>query len=266
MGTFDTITCITDLGRTDESVGLLHSILRDLAPATRVIDLCHDIDPGDVRAGSLMLARSVPYLSQGLVLASVGSLSDRPAIAVSVGDGQSILVGPDNGLLGAAVAVVGGADYAVQLTNRELHNASPGLNHLARDVLAPVVGYLASQGSISELGPRINPSLLLPSLIPIPRIENDGTVVAEVIRRTRYGAAQLNVDREIIEGLGETVLLGFGDEQRVVRVQHPEDVNPGQLAIVDDEYGLLAIATGLNEGVIPMELDAGSEVTLKEVT
>ena len=127
MGTFDTITCLTDLGTADESVGLLHSILHDLAPAASVIDLCHDIDPGDVRAGSLMLARSVPYLSPGLVLASVGSILERPAIAVSVGDGQSILVGPDNGLLGAAVAVVGGADYAVQLTNEELHTDSPGL-------------------------------------------------------------------------------------------------------------------------------------------
>ena len=266
MGSFDTITCLTDLGTADESVGLLHSILHDLAPAAKVIDLCHDIEPGDVRAGTLMLARSVPYLSPGLVLASVGSLSDRPAIAVSVGDGQSILVGPDNGLLGAVVAVVGGADSAVQLTNNELHTDSPGLQHLTRDVLAPVVGHLAARGSISDLGEEINPSLLLPSLIPIPRIESDGTVTAEVIRLTRQGAAQLNIDRDALVGLGETLLLGFGDEQRVVRIQRPEEVNPGHLAIVDDEYGLLAIATGSNEGIIPAALEAGSEITLKEVT
>lgn len=113
MTQFDTITCLTDLGTSDESVGLLHSILRDLTPGSLVIDLCHDIHPGGVRAGSLMLARSVPYLVSGLVLASVGSVLDRPAIAVEIGDGQAVLVGPDNGLLGAAVAVVGGADRAV---------------------------------------------------------------------------------------------------------------------------------------------------------
>tara|TARA_B100001121_G_scaffold244661_1_gene219419 strand:+ start:993 stop:1550 length:558 start_codon:yes stop_codon:yes gene_type:complete len=185
---------------------------------------------------------------------------------VSVGDGQSILVGPDNGLLGAVVAVVGGADSAVQLTNNELHTDSPGLQHLTRDVLAPVVGHLAARGSISDLGEEINPSLLLPSLIPIPRIESDGTVTAEVIRLTRQGAAQLNIDRDALVGLGETLLLGFGDEQRVVRIQRPEEVNPGHLAIVDDEYGLLAIATGSNEGIIPAALEAGSEITLKEVT
>ena len=40
----------------------------------------------------------------------------------------------------------------------------------------------------------------------------------------------------------------------------------GKEALVDDEYGLLAISTGLNEAPIPAELQVGSEVTLKEAT
>jgi len=266
MAKFDTITCVTDLGKEDESVGLLQSILHELSPTSRVIDLCHDIEPGDIRAGALMLARSVPYLSPGLVLASVGGLADRPAIAVSVGEGQSILVGPDNGLLGAAVAVVGGASQAVQLTNRDLHNSSPGVIHPARDIIAPVVGHVAAGGSLQELGEEIEPSLLLPSLIPVSRTEADGAISAEVIRRTRHGAAQLNIDRETLSELGDVIILEFGDDRRVVRLQHPDDVNPGQLALVDDEYGLLAIATGQQEGVVPDELAVGAEVTIREAT
>ena len=46
--------------------------------------------------------------------------------------------------------------------------------------------------------------------------------------------------------------------------QHPEDVNPGQLALVDDEYGLLAIATGRDEGIVPAELIVGCEVVVRE--
>ena len=38
-----------------------------------------------------------------------GAGGDRRAVAVEVGDGASVLVGPDNGLLAAAVALVGGA-------------------------------------------------------------------------------------------------------------------------------------------------------------
>jgi S-adenosylmethionine hydrolase len=266
MSEFATITCVTDLGTDDETVGLLRSILHELSPSSRVIDLCHHIEPNDIRAGALMLARSVPYLSPGLVLASVGELSGRPAIAVSVGEGQSILVGPDNGLLGAAVAVVGGASQAVQLTNEDVHNASPGAVHPARDIITPAIGHLASGGSLLELGQQIDPSLLLPSLIPMPRTEDDGSISAEVIRRTRQGAAQLNIDRETLSGLGEVIILEFGGDQRVVRLQHPADVNPGQLALVDDEYGLLAIATGQQEGMVPSELLVGAEVTLREAT
>ncbi len=266
MTEFDTITCLTDLGTSDESVGLLHSILRDLAPTSRVVDLCHDIHPGDVRAGSLMLARSVPYLASGLVLASVGSILDRPAIAVEVGDGQAVLVGPDNGLLGAAVAVVGGADRAVQLTNTEFHFVSPGVQHPARDVIAPVSGHLASGQSIEQLGAGIDPSLLLPSLVPMSRLEEDGSISAEVIGKSRRGAVQLNLDRDTLSGLGDVLILEFGEEKRVVHLQHPTEVSPGQLALVDDEYGLLSVATGRDEGLVPTGLDIGAEVTIREAT
>ena len=266
MSEFGTITCVTDLGTDDESVGLLRSILHELSPSSKVIDLCHNIEPNDIRGGALMLARSVPYLSPGLLLASVGDLAGRPAIAVEVGEGQSILVGPDNGLLGAAVAVVGGASQAVQLTNEDLHNASPGVIHPARDIIAPVIGHLAAGGLLVELGQQIDPSRLLPSLIPMPRTEDDGAISAEVVRCTRQGSAQLNIDRETLSGLGDVIILEFGDDRRVVRLQHPQDVNPGQLALVDDEYGLLAIATGQQEGIVPNGLSVGAEVTLREAT
>ena len=87
------------------------------------------------------------------------------------------------------------------------------------------------------------------------------SVVGTMSVGTALGAAGA-----IVEETGLVGTLGFGDEQRVVRIQRPEEVNPGHLAIVDDEYGLLAIATGSNEGIIPAALEAGSEITLKEVT
>ena len=118
---FDTISFLTDYGTEDEFVGVVKSIVRDIAPHVQVIDLTHAIAPYDVRAGSLALARSIPYVPAGVVLAVVdpGVGSDRRAIAVEVGDGMSVLVGPDNGLLAPAVAMAGGAERAVELTNPE---------------------------------------------------------------------------------------------------------------------------------------------------
>src|SRR6266480_3775754 len=101
---YDTITFLSDYGLTDEFVGVVKSVIRAIAPDVAVIDLTHDIEPHDVRGASLTLARSAQYLVPGVVLAVVdpGVGTDRRAVAIEVGDGQSILVGPDNGLLAPA--------------------------------------------------------------------------------------------------------------------------------------------------------------------
>ena len=262
MTRFDTISCLTDLGRADEHVGLVHSILRELSPGSLAIDVCHDIEPGDTRAAALMLARSVPYLAPGVVLVSVGAELERPAIAVEVGDGQAALVGPDNGVLGAAVAVVGGADRAVQLTNEDLHFASPGVTFPARDVIAPAVGHLAAGAPLDSLGTPVDPAMLLPSLVPVPRIEDDGSLAAEVLTIDRLGGAQLNVDRDALEGMGDVLVLEFGEEKRVVKLAAEGVRSAGGPALVDDIHGLLAVSSP--EGARQMGLSVGAEVVIRE--
>src|SRR5262245_61764397 len=116
---YDTVTFLSDYGLVDEFVGIVHSVIRSIAPGVEVVDLTHGITPYDVRGGSLTLARSAPFLCPGVVVAVVdpGVGTDRKAIAVEVGDGASVLAGPDNGLLAPAVAMCGGATRAVELTD-----------------------------------------------------------------------------------------------------------------------------------------------------
>ena len=106
MPHYSTISFLSDFGHQDEFVGVVHSVVRSIAPEVAMVDLTHGIRPHDVRAGALALARSVEYLCPGVVLAVVdpGVGTDRRAVAVEVGDGVSVLVGPDNGLLASAVA------------------------------------------------------------------------------------------------------------------------------------------------------------------
>ena len=59
---YDTITFLSDYGLTDGFVGVVHSVIRSIAPEVGVIDLSHGIEPYDVRGGGLALARSAPYL------------------------------------------------------------------------------------------------------------------------------------------------------------------------------------------------------------
>ena len=56
---YDTVTFLSDFGVRDEFVGVVKSVIRDLARHVTVIDLTHDIAPYDVRGASLALARSI---------------------------------------------------------------------------------------------------------------------------------------------------------------------------------------------------------------
>ena len=98
---YDTVSLLTDYGLDDEFVGVVKSVIRDLAPHAAIVDLTHGVRPFDVRAGSLALARAIPYVAEGIVVGVVdpGVGTSRKAIAVEVGDGAGVLVGPDNGLL-----------------------------------------------------------------------------------------------------------------------------------------------------------------------
>lgn len=274
MTGFDTVTCLSDLGTADESVGVIHSIVRQAAPHAAVIDLCHEIDPGDTRTAALMLARSVPHLAPGVVLASVGRRLDRPAIAVSVGDGQSMLVGPDNGVLAAAVAAVGGADIAVRIETADCGEPQSVL-HPARDVLAPAAGRLAAGAPIEALGAPIDPSLLLPSLVAVPRVEDDGSVTAEVLSVTRWGTVQLNVDRETLAALGDLLVMewtaGASASQpatansQSVRLAPAGSTDTGSLALCDDPFGLLEL-TIAGGSAAHLGFAVGTEVRLRAMT
>src|SRR3954468_21754154 len=187
MPRFDTISFLSDYGLADEFVGVCKAVIRRIAPETAVIDICHDIAPHDVRAGSLALARSAQYLPAGVVLGVVdpGVGGERRGVAVGGAGGESCFVGPDNGLLASAVAMTGGAGRAVALTNTEYQLPAPGPTFAGRDIFAPAAAYLCAGVDLTELGEAIDPLTLLPGMLPLTQDE-DGKVVGEVLWVDRF--------------------------------------------------------------------------------
>ncbi|HEX7168307.1 MAG TPA: SAM-dependent chlorinase/fluorinase, partial [Acidimicrobiales bacterium] len=149
----DTISFLSDYGTVDEFVGVVKSVVRSLAPHVTVIDVSHEVAPHDVRGGGLTLMRSAQYLAAGVVLAVVdpGVGTARRAVAVEVAGGEAVFVGPDNGLLAPAVAMAGGADRAVELTNADYHLPAPGPTFAGRDVFGPVSAHLCNGVDLLDL-------------------------------------------------------------------------------------------------------------------
>ncbi len=261
---YDTVTLLTDYGSRDEFAGVLRSVIRSLAPSVAVIDLTHGIDRHDVRGGALALARSAQYLAPGVVVAVVdpGVGTRRRSIAVEVGDGASVLVGPDNGLLAPAVALVGGATAAVELTNPEFLLPAPGATFAGRDVFAPVAAHLCNGVPLADFGPAIDPASLTPLVVPITRFES-GELEASVLWIDTYGNAQLNLDPAELVTFSEHVELRIGTARHLARRAGTYgDLGLGQVGLVIDSYGLVSITVDQGSAGETLGLCAGDPVTL----
>src|SRR5579875_848462 len=95
----DWISLLTDYGNYDGFVAACHGVIGRINPAARVVDITHDVPPGDIRRGAVVLAQTAPYLPPAVHVAVVdpGVGTARRAVAVQTPNG--LLVGPDNGLL-----------------------------------------------------------------------------------------------------------------------------------------------------------------------
>jgi S-adenosylmethionine hydrolase len=260
------VAFLSDYGLADEFVGVCKAVMLSLAPELTIVDLSHDVPAHDVRAGALTLVRSIQYLPEGIVLAVVdpGVGTDRRALAVETESGY--LLGPDNGLLAPAVAMVGGARRAVVLSRPDFQLPAPGATFAGRDVFAPAAGYLASGVALEDLGDEVDPAGLTPGLVPLPNIEA-GSIAGEVWWVDRFGNCQLNIGPEELEALGvqrgDPLEIRFRGEARMARWVHTfADAKPSELVLVVDSYGLLALVVDRRSAALDCSIGAGSAVTV----
>jgi len=262
---YETISFLSDFGAADEFVGVVHSVINSIAPYVKVIDVTHGIPHFDIRSGGLALARSAQYLSPGVVLAVVdpGVGTQRRAVAVEVGGGESVLVGPDNGLLAPTVALVGGADRAVSLTEIDFQLPAPGPTFAGRDIFGPAAAHIASGVDLSELGDEVEVSSLVPGLMPVTSKENDG-LHTEVLWVDQYGNAQINLDPAELE-IKENEINHFeiktaGLSRIAKKVETFEELGAGELGLTIDSYGLVALVIGRGSAAEEMKISTGNQV------
>src|SRR2546428_3143741 len=94
------ITLLTDFGSSDSYVAEVKAVLLSRALGAALVDVTHQIPPGDVRAGQYVLARVWHRFPEGtvhLVVVDPGVGTSRRALAAqAVGH---YFVAPDNGVL-----------------------------------------------------------------------------------------------------------------------------------------------------------------------
>ncbi len=250
------ITLTTDFGGHDWFVGTMKGVVHGIEPRATIIDLTHEISPGNIRAAAFALAASYRFFPKGTVHVSVvdpGVGGRRRAIAVR--SRKYFFVGPDNGVLSWALA------RETVLSVHELKNSAYFLNPVShtfqgRDIFAPVAAHLCRRVPLNELGPAVNDFVRLDW--PEPTKTSAG-LRGEVLYIDRFGNAITNLDaRRLGDGKNwKVILLG----KKVCRiVEYYQAVPPGRPLAVLGSSGFLELAVNGGNAARRLRIRVGETV------
>jgi S-adenosylmethionine hydrolase len=266
---FRYLSFLTDYGLEDGFVAACHGVAARIAPHARIIDVTHLIPPGDVRNGAAVLAQTVPYLPPAVHVAVVdpGVGTARRGVAIAAGD--SVFIGPDNGLMSWGVTAAGGAERAFSLTNRQLWLDRVTPTFHGRDIFMPVAAHLAADAELATAGAEIDVGDLV--TLPTPeRLVRGSTAEGEVLTVDRFGNVQLTITAadaaEIGVKPGDTVLVHCGRRQLTLPFRETFGaVATGELVVYTDSAGLVSIAVNGGDAAQRLGLPPGARVSITAI-
>ena len=266
MTRFRYLSFLTDYGLEDGFVAACHGVSARIAPHADVIDVTHLVPPGDVRRGAAVLAQTVPYLPPAVHVAVVdpGVGTARRGVAVAAGD--SVFIGPDNGLLSWAVTAAGGAGRAFSLTHRNLWLSRVAPTFHGRVIFMPVAAHLATDAELAAAGEEIDVGDLV--TLPAPeRLVRDLVAAGEVLTVDRFGNVQLTITgadvAEIGVKPGGTVLVRCGHRQLSLPYRDTFGaVATGDLVSYTDSAGLVSIAVNGGNAAQRLGLPPGARISI----
>lgn len=196
------VALITDFGLQDDYVGLMHAAVSRVNPALRIVNLCHEVMPGNIEAASFLLERDAPFFPEGTVFVCVvdpGVGSNRAMIAARIE--SHLYIAPDNGLLDPLLSAH--PDHRVRrIENKALFGPAMSSTFHGRDIFAPVAAHLASDIPFEQVGPKAEEWVKGESLKPVLRGKQ---LHGKILWVDRFGNLVTNIDHHEIEGYDITV-------------------------------------------------------------
>lgn len=231
------ITLTTDFGTRDWFAGTMKGVIAKLAPEARVIDITHEVPPGDVRAGAMSLAAAAPYFPESTIHVAVvdpGVGSSRRALALRTDD--AVFIGPDNGVLSWAVReipvrearVISQAAWLLQPASKTFHG---------RDVFAPAAAKLAAGAAFSEAGEEVDDWVTLDW--PDYSTNAEG-LDGEIIYIDHFGNAITNLPVESLPSGGDVEVACGGS--RLGLHEYYASAEQGEALAIAGSRGLLELS------------------------
>jgi S-adenosylmethionine hydrolase len=258
------ITLTTDFGTRDWFVGTMKGVILGIQPRATVVDITHEVAPGDIRSGAFAVAAACRFFPKGTVHVAVvdpGVGSAREAIAVRTED--YCFVGPDNGVLSRALArqkvraihALESEAYFVRPVSRTFHG---------RDIFAPVAAHLSRGVPIGKLGPARKDFVRLDW--PESR-KRRGGVEGEVVYIDRFGNAITTLEGGLMHGLRVAECEVHARRRGVCPVEaFYQAVAPGEPVALAGSSGFVEIAVNGGSAAKSLGLRIGTRVVLRAAT
>ena len=268
------ITLLTDFG--PASTAVCRGVMVGICPRANIIVISHQIRRYSIAEGAHTLVFALPSMPVGTHVAVVdpGVGTDRLALAIRTARGD-VLVGPDNGLLVAASAALGGIDEVRSIENRELMLPVVTSSFHGRDVFAPAAAYLATGVPLERVGPPVPAERLVRLSEPCPTIR-DGVLETEITQVLLFGnvtfaggAAELEAALGPLN-FGRQVAIEFdgGDGKAAIREVTTWErtfgrVPVGASLLLIESEGQLSFADNQGDAARRLGLDVGQAVRIR---
>jgi S-adenosylmethionine hydrolase len=263
------IALITDFGNLDPYVGIMKAVLSDLSPDSTLIDITHEIPPGDIQRGAYVLwqaARDFPAGSVFLCVVDPGVGTERKPILLKVR--EQVFIGPDNGLFSYLLFKQSSSCW--ELKNASLQLNSKSTTFHGRDIFAPAAAHAANGISGEHFGDPLDKMIRLPD--PILDVKSN-SMEGEILSSDRFGNLVTSLGKFTLQdnsGLkfqswinDETLSIAEPATMKLTSGKHQlpfvntfGSVAPGQTATLVGSTGLLEIV--INQG------SAKDRLSLKE--
>lgn len=193
------ITLLTDFGTGDPWVGSLKSVLWQMQPAAKVIDITHAVPPHDIFAGAFALYRSYrDYPSWTIHLCvvdpGVGGLQ-RPLLVIT---DDRYFIGPDNGIF-SFIYQFDVVHKVIHVTADHYFRRPVSETFHGRDIFAPIAAMLSKGIDSTRFGDEVEDYVKL--TVPVDRVVGDSLIKGEVCAVDRFGNCITNIRATTMEEL-----------------------------------------------------------------
>jgi S-adenosylmethionine hydrolase len=245
------IVLLTDFGYLDPYVGQMKGVILRHAPGVPLVDLCHEVEPGNVDQAAFMLQAGYAFFPENSIFVCV--------VDPGVGTARKILLArlreqfflaPDNGLLNFLGNE--GVSWWVVRADRPAVNTFHG-----RDIFAP----LAARLSLGEAPHNLGTPMIPGPPAPLPSSgRSDPDILACVVRHVdRFGNCLLDVHISALPRTGRTWRMG---RRIVLEVDTYAELPPGRIGLIPGSQGVMELAMNQKSCAQVLGLRPGSKVLL----